>query len=677
MMKIVADGQNDYMGLFTFDPALDNASAFSKSANQKMSMVHTHVDWISNGELQAFNTVSPTLGTSVVELARNLAQNDSVLAVSWDPMAINFLSEDLLAGEAPVLSMSNILDGGLDTYIGQIARQVADAKVPMMMNLFGEADSNGLFAYGTEGNQFHGQVSDLTGAYGDPTILDGPERVRDVFKYVIDLFNAEGANNVTWFMYMGNKLTVPQDSLPPELFYPGDDYIDWVGQSLYLKNVGELSANFDAGYNAWAAITNKPFIIAEMGLEVTGGTEVAALVSALKNYSQVGAYTWADFDGLTEDWSIARLGSSEGDWSALQAATDIQSQVMLSVGGELLDLRSWYEAAGLLVADTTFSGTSGSDYLLGSASGDLMSGYDGDDFYIVNNRGDRIIEKVGDGYDTVRSQIDHVLANNVEALQMEGQGAISGTGNQLDNTLIGNSGANLLRGRAGNDVLDSGGGGDTLRGGSGDDTYLLRSALDQVFEGSGRGNDTVISSFSSSLSANVENLVFEGSSNVVGSGNAQDNSMSGNAGNNRLLGRAGDDTLRGMDGNDTLKGGAGNDLLEGGAGNDRMTGGPGIDALSGGIGDDRLILTEGADFAEGGAGADVFEFHGSGGIAVIGDFTAGEDVLDMTAFGLIGYSELAAAVYDAGDSVLIQLGEDGLFLRGLTMSEFSDSLVLI
>ena len=51
--------------------------------------------------------------------------------------------------------------------------------------------------------------------------------------------------------------------------------------------------------------------------------------------------------------------------------------------------------------------------------------------------------------------------------------AIDGTGNALDNVIIGNTGANVLQGGAGNDVLDGGAGTDSLYGGTGNDAYML------------------------------------------------------------------------------------------------------------------------------------------------------------------------------------------------------------
>ena len=76
-------------------------------------------------------------------------------------------------------------------------------------------------------------------------------------------------------------------------------------------------------------------------------------------------------------------------------------------------------------------------------------------------------ESGGDGTDTVQASISFSLADSVHAigavenLTLLGSAAINGTGNALDNVLIGNAGNNLLAGLAGADKLDGGAGIDT------------------------------------------------------------------------------------------------------------------------------------------------------------------------------------------------------------------------
>ena len=89
-----------------------------------------------------------------------------------------------------------------------------------------------------------------------------------------------------------------------------------------------------------------------------------------------------------------------------------------------------------------------------------------------------------------------------------------------------------------------------------------------MIENPGGGNDAVFSSASIQLSADVENLVLQGGTDLQGVGNSLNNQLYGNSGNNTLNGGIGADVLIGFTGNDLLDGGAGIDLMIGGEGND-------------------------------------------------------------------------------------------------------------
>ena len=116
--------------------------------------------------------------------------------------------------------------------------------------------------------------------------------------------------------------------------------------------------------------------------------------------------------------------------------------------------------------------------------------------------------------------------------------------------------------------MNGGVGADTMVGNGGNDVYVVDNTGDVVTEGADGGFDTVRSSVSYTLSANIERLLLSGGPAINGTGNNQNNEIVGNNAANELSGLGGDDVLRGRGGNDILTGGLGTDTLQGDEGND-------------------------------------------------------------------------------------------------------------
>jgi len=344
-----------------------------------------------------------------------------------------------------------------------------------------------------------------------------------------------------------------------------------------------------------------------------------------------------------------------------------------------------------LAGNDTLAGGVGNDLLDGGLGLDRMQGGLGNDTYVLDNSGDVITENTDEGTDTVQSGITCTLSANVENLTLTGSANINGTGNALDNVLIGNSGNNTLTGGAGNDRLDGGLGNDTMIGGVGNDTFLVNQTGDVVTESANQGIDTVESAVTYNLGSSVENLTLTGMANINGTGSSANNVLLGNSGNNQLdggsgndqvdggagndilqggsggdslLGGLGDDFLTGGSDNDVLDGGDGLDTLDGGSGNDTLRGGAGNDSLTGGSGADQFIGGMGNDTLSGGSGNDSYTFAEGDGQDTIIDtdttagnqdrllFGAGIDPLDLVLSRQA--NDLRVAVHGSNDAVRIQ-----------------------
>lgn len=181
---------------------------------------------------------------------------------------------------------------------------------------------------------------------------------------------------------------------------------------------------------------------------------------------------------------------------------------------------------------------------------------------------------------------------------------------------------------AGDDVLDTRWGElwvARIAGGAGNDTLIVSDAQYLLNETACGGTDTVKSTVSYVLSANVENLVLLGRADINGTGNDGDNRLLGNKVDNRLFGLDGDDILDGRRGNDVLTGGD---------------------------------------------GFDTFVFGSCYDMDTIKDFTHGEDTIDLSGWKKVGsFQALLKRAEDHGDDLWIIAGKDMLVIEGQSKAD--------
>ncbi len=294
----------------------------------------------------------------------------------------------------------------------------------------------------------------------------------------------------------------------------------------------------------------------------------------------------------------------------------------------------------------SITGGAGNDTLDGGVGADTMIGGLGNDTYIVDNAGDVVTEAGAAGTDTVLTMLNsYTLTAGVEVLTFTGAGDFAGTGNGL---------ANTLTGRTGNDTLNGGIGADTMIGGTGDDTYVVDNLGDAVSENPGEGNDTVLSSITYTLGANLENLTQSGIGNIGATGNAANNVIIGNAGNNVMSGLGGADTLDGGAGTDTATyaasaAGVSVSLATGfGSGGDAEGDTlVNIENLTGSNFSDTLEGNGGNNVLTGGAGTDTVSYqNAAAGITVSLAVAAPQDTVGAGTDTLTGFENLTGSAFD-------------------------------
>ena len=209
--------------------------------------------------------------------------------------------------------------------------------------------------------------------------------------------------------------------------------------------------------------------------------------------------------------------------------------------------------------------------------------------------------------DLVRASVDYTLGDNVENLTLTGSGNLSGTGNALNNRIIGNTGDNILTGGAGSDVLD---------GGLGNDTFVYNL---------GDGSDAITDA---------------GGTDVLELGPGVTLSSSGFVGNDLVLALGDGSTVTLTDhalggGVETVRGGdlPGELVLAAGP-----TGTAAAGLVSGTSGDDRIDGGGGADLLFGAGGTDTFVISSFAAVTTIGDFAGGSEriAIDSSVFSAPG-----------------------------------------
>ena len=369
-------------------------------------------------------------------------------------------------------------------------------------------------------------------------------------------------------------------------------------ESIGIDNAGTIRADIAILSTFGFATTPqdaRQFVINRGSGLISGDIYLSLGNDLLTNYGQIAG----DID-LGDDTDILINAGTITGTVVLGEGTDlydglggIQSGTVFGGGGADL-------LVGTMGADT-LDGGAGNDILLGG-SGDTLTGGDGRDIFRFESTGNVSIEDFVSGTDVIDlralsatnvtisgSTVSVTTASGTLTIQVAGgvsqsdlikNGAGTAVGTNGDDALIavaggstlnGGQGLDLLLGGAGADHLNGGEGPDLMVGGAGDDTYYVDTDIDaggdgvadRVVERAGGGIDTVHSSVSFTLEANVERLVLTGDWSIDGAGNELDNIITGNFMSNNLSGGAGNDRLIGGDAGDVFRGGSGLDSFEG------------------------------------------------------------------------------------------------------------------
>ena len=265
--------------------------------------------------------------------------------------------------EEKLILLQDIIDGKIDDYLERQAEILKKHNRPLMFRtinefnaytviwpVFGRDGRTSLFdlvnGYGTRVRIFkaarnYENVEEIFkqigfdgqqvyNNYGDTNIPDGPERIRDAWKHIHDIFDEVGTENITWV-----EQGAPEHGAPNPLFekarnwnrihyyWPGRNYVDWGGISGY-NEVLEKDKN-KRGTLYWTAQWWKDEI--EKAPSQWGG-----LPNILYEFSQVPGIQKKDF----ENWIKTVMSDYlPNDFKNIKAINWITENIPLDTKAEI------------------------------------------------------------------------------------------------------------------------------------------------------------------------------------------------------------------------------------------------------------------------------------------------------------------------------------------------------
>jgi hypothetical protein len=204
--------------------------------------------------------------------------SDAVLLISWRGT-----------------SYDSITNGSQDAWIARQARTVAAYNRPVFLR----------WAWEMNGDWY---------PWGGPSNGNDPAAFVKAWRHVHQIFSREGADSVGWVWNPNYRSHPGQPWNDYDNYYPGDDYVDWVGISGYGTTTRSPEDLFGEIHERYSA--RKPLMITETSMPDSGGTIKAdwidGLVAWMKQHPGFAALVWFDTNthGKDQDWRIDTSASA-------------------------------------------------------------------------------------------------------------------------------------------------------------------------------------------------------------------------------------------------------------------------------------------------------------------------------------------------------------------------------
>ena len=188
----------------------------------------------------------------------------------------------------PTFTLERITNGEFDTDLRAWARSASDFGSPLIAE------------YGTEVN---GEWFRWNGIWNGGAV--GPERFREAYRHIITIAREAGANNILWVFHANNRDDPDEPWNRLENYYPGDEWIDWIGVSVYgaqtprEEDTGSFRESMDAIYPRLTSLNpGKPIVLLEFGV-TSGNPGVDQAAWAKGALEDITSSRWARLMGFS------------------------------------------------------------------------------------------------------------------------------------------------------------------------------------------------------------------------------------------------------------------------------------------------------------------------------------------------------------------------------------------
>jgi hypothetical protein len=290
----------------TGDRSAERVRSFERLADRDLAWVYFSDNWFDGIEFPRA-AVDSIEGTGAVPFIRLMPRS------GWEE------------GKAdPRYGLATIAEGRFDAELRRWARDARATRLPMLVDFAPEMNGNwfpwsGAFAGGERG---------------------GAQAYKAAYRHVVDVFRAEGAENVG-FAFHANVRSAPDEPWNDlAAYYPGDDYVDWIGVSAYGGvfpgfDWEPLRRSLDEAYPKLAALSaTKPIAVLETGVIEEQGKDKAAWIRAAYRALRSGRYPrvkaavwwherWVNDDDRVSDVRIDSDAAATAAYRSAVASPDV------------------------------------------------------------------------------------------------------------------------------------------------------------------------------------------------------------------------------------------------------------------------------------------------------------------------------------------------------------------